>query len=218
MLFRAIALACLSLLPISAASAAVAQPEIAFDKTAVVASGLTPGGDVVWFGVAREIAERTATIVRHQEIATDDDGDGSVTFDLGRDVPFQSIWVAIDLTTGASAIAVPDGYPLREADLPVSEVRLGVGEADRIEDSRGYLDILVVRPGVGAWSVTVGDGGPADADGAYDGHLAAATADMHDVSSGEPGPPDHLGPNDVVVVVDPNAMEIGLRKLEEVPQ
>jgi hypothetical protein len=64
------------------------DPAISFAPEAVEASGLTPGGKVVWFGVAREISERSATIVRREKIVSDDDKDGDVTLDLGRPVPW----------------------------------------------------------------------------------------------------------------------------------
>jgi hypothetical protein len=198
--------------------AAAAAPAITFAPQAVVASGVTPGGKVVWFSVAREISERTATIVRRPRLAEDDDKDGSVRFELDRDVPFQSIWVAVDLMTGAAAIAVPEGYPLRLIDLPGRNLGHGGGKPDWVEDTRGYVDILIVRPGEGAWWGTVGDGGEADDDGAYDGRLVASLARLNGVGASPPGAPQHFNPHDVVVVIDPNRMEVGLRQLVEVPQ
>ena len=67
-----------------ATAEATAKPVISFSPQAVAASGLTPGGKVVWFGVAREISQRTATLVRREEIVTDDDKDGAVRLELGR--------------------------------------------------------------------------------------------------------------------------------------
>jgi hypothetical protein len=195
-----------------------AQPDLklAFEKSAVVASGLPPGSQVVWFGVARQISQHTATIVRRETVIADDDKDGAVRLELDRPVPFQSIWVAVDLATGAAAVAVPEGYPLRQVELPGQSVGHGGGQSDWVEDSRGYVDIVVVRPGQGAWGATVGDGGGADDDGAYDGRLVAALDRMRGLGPNPPGAPQHFKPRDLVVVIDPNRMEVGLRQLVEV--
>jgi len=206
----------LALLP--AAALAAAAPVITFAPQAVVVSGVTPGGKVACFSVAREISERTATIVRRPRLAEDDDKDGSVRLELDRKVPFQSIWVAVDLTTGESAVAVPDGYPLHRVDLPGRNLGHGGGKPDWVEDDRGYVDVFIVRPGQGAWWGTVGDGGETDDDGAYNGRLIASLVRLHGVGASPPGAPQHFSPHDVVVVIDPNRMEVGLRQLAEVPQ
>jgi hypothetical protein len=199
-------------------AAAAVEPTISIEPQAIVASGLTPGGQVVWFGVARQIAERTATLVRRERIATDDDKDGSVRLELGQPVPFQSIWVTVDLATGAAAVAVPEGYPLRQVDLPGRDLHAGGGKPDWVEDDRGYVEILLVRPGEGAWVATVGDGGAEDDDGAYDGRLVASLAHLHGVGASPAGGPQRFSPRDLVVVIDPNRMEVGLRQLVEAPQ
>src|SRR5918992_2846957 len=200
---------------------AAVQPVITLTGEAVEASGMTPGGKVVWFGVAREISEHTATIKRRERIATDDDKNGAVRLDLGRPVPFQSIWVAVDLATGASAVAVPKGYPLRLLELPGNSAgRGGGGQPDWVEDGRGFVEILLVRPGEGgrAWGATVGDGGEVDDDGAYDGRLVASLARLRAVGSSSLSAPERFSPRDVLVIIDPNRMEVGVRQLVEVPR
>jgi hypothetical protein len=198
-------------------TAAAVQPVISFEPEAVAVSGLTPGGKVVWFGVAREISERTATIVRRTRVLTDEDSDGVVRLELGRDVPFQSIWVAVDLTTGAATLETPEGYPLRNVELPPQSLGRGEsGEADWVEDSRNYVEILFVRPPEGAWGVTVGDGGESDDDGAYNGRAIAALTQMRGAGPSPPPAPERFRAGDVVVVIDPNRMEVGLRQFAEV--
>lgn len=203
-------------------AAAAAEPLISFAEKSITASGVTPGGKVVWFGVAREIAEHTATLVRRSRIVIDDDRDGAVRLDLDRPVPFQSIWVAIDLTTGASAVATPEGYPLRRLELPVESLRSGEGKPDWLEDTRGHVEILLARPGTegAAWGLAVGDGGNRDDDHAYDGRLVASLASFNGIGPSPNEPPQLFSARDVVVVIDPNQMDISLRQLTatEVPQ
>lgn len=92
----------------------VAPPAITFQPRSITVDGITAKGQVIGFSVAREVADDdVATVVRRTQVLTDDDGDGKVEWDLGRDVPLRSIWVAVDLATGQVAAATPDGYPLR---------------------------------------------------------------------------------------------------------
>jgi hypothetical protein len=199
--------------------AAAVQPVISFEPEAVTVSGLTAGGKVVWFGVAREISERVATIVRRTRVLTDEDSDGAVRLELDRTVPFQSIWVAVDLTTGTAALAVPEGYPLRSVELPAGSLGRGEGgKSDWVQDARSYAEILLVHPGEGAWADRVGDGGERDDDGAYDGQLAASLVRMQGVGPSPPAPPERFRAGDVVVVIDPNLMEVSLHQLAEVPR
>jgi hypothetical protein len=216
MLLRTLVLSSVLILAVAIRASAEIAPEISFEKDAVVASGVTPGGKVVWFSVAREISEHTATIVPRQQIVEDEGNDGTVRFELDGDVPFQSIWVAVDLKTGASAIGVPEGYPLRRYTVPAGNLRRGESKADWIAETRGYVEVLLVRPDKGAWWSPVGDGGIDDDDGVYDGHLVASLPRLEKVEGSTEQAPGSFAANDVVVIVDPNAMEVGLRQLTEV--
>jgi hypothetical protein len=202
------------LLPMIAIAAVAQQPPgppapaISFEKNAVVVAGITSKGQAVLFGVAREIAEDdVATLVRRSQVLTDDDGDGTVRLDLGKEVPFRSVWVAVDLATGQFTTAAPEGYPLRLVGWQGSGIERGAARSDRVEDVRTFAEILLVRPGVGAWQITVGDGSSSDDDGAADGQIAAALDRMTAVA-GTAAPPSRFDPTDVVVLIDPNRMEL----------
>ena len=183
-------------------------PAIAFDKSSVSVSGISLKGQAVLFSVAREISEDdVATVVRRSQVLPDDDGDGVVKLDLGRDVPFRSVWVAVDLATGQVAAAAPEGYPLRLVNWRGVGIVRGNAHADRVEDARTFAEVLLVRPGTGAWELTVGDGSAGDDDGAADGKLAAALDRMTPVAGTDP-PPARCDPRDVVVLIDPNRLEL----------
>jgi hypothetical protein len=202
----------LALLVLVAAAPLAAQPAISFEPTAVVASGISPGGQVAWFGVARESEDHAARIVRRETVATDDDRDGAVRLDLGREVPLVSIWVAVDLATGQAALATPEGFPLRRIALPGAGAVSGESGPDRLELNRGYLELLVVRPGTGIWGATVGDGGEADDDGASDGRVTVALAHLR-AGGTSPAAPQSFGPGDLLVAIDPNEMEVAVSPL-----
>jgi hypothetical protein len=204
-LCRAALLSTLVLFP--AGLLAQPSPSLTFEPAAVVASGVTPKGKVVWFSVAREIADYAATVVRRDEVVEDEDGDGKVRLEVGRPVPVQSVWIAVDLASGAFAVAVPEGS--RVSEIPQPGRNPGRGEPGKpawVETDRRYLELAVVRPSVGAWAFTLADGGPDDEDGAADGSLTASLARMRGLGV-SPAAPDRLSPRDVVAVVDPNRMQ-----------
>ena len=165
---------------------------ISIHEDSVVCFGHRPRATVVCSCVARQISEQSATIVRRELIAADEDDDGAVTFELGGKVPYQSIWVAIELATGASAVATPEEYPLRQVSLPVGSTMHAEGISDWIQDARGLIEALLVRPREGAWGATVGDGGAADDDGTYDGSLALSLEKMRGLGEQAPAAPDRF--------------------------
>ena len=186
----------------------LAQPAITFEPQAAVASGLTPGGQVVWFGVARESAEGVATIVRRDRIDTAD-AQGGARFDLDRDVPYKAIWVAIDLTTGTSAVATPANFPLVEVELPLSDLLPGGADstvADAIQSGRDLVEVLLLRPGVGAWGLLAGRGGTNDENGG-DGPMRVSLTRLQPVGT-SPASPSRLAGNDLVVLIDANRLVI----------
>ena len=212
---RAAAVLSLFVLDLLIAGTAVAQgqphPRITFADKAVLASGLTPGRTVVWFGVEHRVdAEYSGDMTQRYAVGTAA-ADGTARLELAQSPAPRSFWVAVDLDSGALAVAAPDGYRLAK---PRNPARLGAGqgaEADEILDDRPYLMGLTVRPGLGAWSFAGGDGGPRDEDGENNGHLRFAL-DRLDPLPGSPAAPAKLAGNDLWILVDPLAMEISVHK------
>jgi hypothetical protein len=92
------------LLPLLLVGNAFAQtgPQIAFDASAVTASGLTPGQAVVWFGVEHAVdAEYSGEMTPHYSAGTAA-ADGTARLDLGRAPAPRSYWVAVDLSSAPS--------------------------------------------------------------------------------------------------------------------
>jgi hypothetical protein len=185
--------------------------QVAFEDSALVASGLTPGQPVVWFGVEHRIdAEYSGEMAQRYGTGTVA-ADGTARLDLGHAVAPRSFWVAVDLDGGDFVVAAPNGYRLAKPRKPS---RLGLGEgskSDEILDERPYLMGLMVRPKEGAWVFAGGDGGPRDEDGKNDGHLRFAL-DKLDPLPGSPAAPAKLQGNDLWFVVDPLTMEISVHK------
>lgn len=184
--------------------AVAAPPAVTLEPQAVVASGVTPKGRVVWFSIAREISRRAATIVPRIELVADEDGDGKVRLDLGQAVPLRSIWFAVDLETGEAGVTAPEDFGLQEAELPVRAIPAALNGLDL---DRRFIYALLVRPGAGAWVLRAGDGGALDEDGTADGTLRARLASFTGLGPSPLAPPTHVSARDLLLVIDPNRME-----------
>jgi hypothetical protein len=186
-----------------------APAPVTMDLTAstVTVHGVTPHGTAVIFAVVRLPQQHWIAYARREYIQTDDDGDGTVQVQNVYVAP-QSIWCAIDLTTGASVVATPTGYELRRIDLPGNGVKRGIGgQLDRIEAAHAFLEGVVVRPGEGAWAFTAGDGGLHDADGQVNGRVEVDPALMRPIGA-SPAAPTHLLPHDTLILIDPFTMQL----------
>ena len=209
-------LVCLLLLP---AAQAVGQgnpgPSLSFEENAVVASGLTAGEKAVWFGVERRIDEELSTeLVRHQGLEPVA-GDGTARLVLARPAARASVWVAVDLETGAYTVAAPEGYRIARAVNLLPSLSLGAGALpDGIVDQRPYVFGIVVRPGEGAWSFAGGDGGDQDSDGIVNGQSRFALDQLGALPGAESSltPPTKANSGDLWILVDPRKMEISVHK------
>jgi hypothetical protein len=119
-------------------------------------------------------------------------------------VLLKSVWAVADLVTGAFAIAAPPGFVLREIEFPGNGFAAGApGRVNRLRHPKASLDLLMIRPGVGAWRLRAHDTGLADHDGEDDDRVLTDLDDLEPLEPGGPEPPERYAREDVVVVVDP---------------
>lgn len=192
-------------------ASAFADPLVKIETAEVVADDLTPGGEAVVFTVARERTTWVTHVARESQIVRDEDGDGQVVLDL--EPAFHSVWCVVDLETGRFSVTVPDGFPRKERAIGSEELQVSPeGGVRTLRDDRGYVEVLLVRPRVGAWHMSAGDGAASDADAARDGFTAVEFATMEPVGN-SPQPPASLEPGDLVIVVNPRNLEFSATNL-----
>ena len=183
-----------------------AQLKIDLGGARITATGITPGGDAVCLGVAREPGETMPLLLRLERATSDDDRDGEVVFELGREIPPISLWAVVDVATGRAEIQPGTETAARPADgpseLPTSRRDGSIALADR----RGYLELLIARPGVDVWTLSVGAGRQGDQDPAPDGLVIPAVARSHSLVA-KTGQSGGLRGGDVVVAIDPTTFE-----------
>lgn len=196
------------------ASQAFSQPSITIKANVVTISGVTPGARVAWLGVSREQPEYYRTVViRRDGILIDDDRDGTVAIKLDEEVPERSLWIAVDAASGTSAAATVD--PLDDLPLSASLVtpgKPGTGLVELLADRHDFQEVLLVRPSVGAWRASAGDGGTSDDDRSPDGRIRLRPGAMKALGQG----PELDGParaGDVIAYVDVRTLEYGIVRL-----
>lgn len=192
--------------PLFRAAEASAPPEllVTFEEAAVVAAELTPGGDAVFWSVAREPLGSVQRVVRHQGVeVVDAQGEARFEPESG-EVLLKSVWAVAEVATGAFAIAAPPGFVLREIPFPGNGFAVGApGRVNRLRHPKSALDLLMIRPGVGAWRLRAHDTGLADRDGEDDDQVMTDLDDLEPFDPAGPEPPERYARDDVILVIDP---------------
>ena len=169
-------------------------------------SGATAGGEVQVFGLWRQRHVTWSEVGRVFEQVTDSDADGAVTWSLGREIPIASALFAVDLATGAWGVAVPPGFPPRV--LPPAAIRLA-SDGSSFSVAADAVELLVVRPGQGSWSLRARDGGPVDTAITQDGSIALSLGQL-EPRNDEPGltPPQAFRDGDLLFGIGTNSLKI----------
>jgi hypothetical protein len=196
------------LLAASVSASATAAPLVAFHERSLQIDGLTPGASIVWISVAIEGQGWMNRIVPREGLLTDSDGDGRITIELDAPLSLRSTWAIVEVSSGAYVVATPEGF---QSSVLVPDGIIGRARGlrtslDLLEIERNEIELLVVRPRVGAWRLTAIEGSPQDADRSNDRVLTMRFADL--VPLGTPGlaVPGVLKPGDVVIAIDPEQL------------
>jgi hypothetical protein len=191
--------------------AMAASPQLTVSNDTVTIEGVTPGSSVVLFSVAREPVHYLAQVVSRREVLTDDDHDGKIEYKPSKGVAFQSIWIAVDFQSGETAVAGKPGY----IPLPMTQRGAGRGNVlnlvgtNVLDIGRGDVEVLVVRPGKGAWAITV-RGGHGTEESPQPWRSRVGLGKLHPLRAEFKDPPPVLVPGDVVLMIDPQGMEYSL--------
>ncbi len=196
-----------ALLAVGWPAAVEAQPTLTFEPTAVVV-GLPAGGSAAVMSVTRRPVEYSVKIEKRLEVVTDDDNDGQARLEVGDGVYLASAWWAVDLASGGFAVGAPEDYPV--SWLATDEESLEAPTTpspDLAIFHHSRLELLVVRPGTGAWRTSAVDGGSADLDGEPDGVIHIGFAGMAPVAS-EGTALAGLQSGDLLFAIEPNTLEV----------
>jgi hypothetical protein len=148
--------------PPAPADQPIAPLQLAFSATSVTATGAARGAEVYAFSVAREQGQGLVNVVpREVRLAAANDGSASWTFPGS--LPVRSLWLFVDLTTGAYGSAAAPGYPGHQLPLTDQHIKKNAaGELAQLVFDGSVVEVILVRPGVGIWRAAVASGGALD--------------------------------------------------------
>lgn len=194
---------------------AAPKPNIRFEARAIVAQGIAAHGSVLLLGIAHE-PQPYALRTREYALALhDDDGDGVVRLTLKGEVPSESVWVVVDMSSGEYSVAEPGNGKLHIKPLKAPQlVRRGSDRSAKVVADSEFVKFWIVRPGVGAWIRTVEDGGRGDADQGGDGK-AAGRLDEFEPIGRAPAAPTDFQRDDIILAIDPVNLALAEVKLRD---
>lgn len=184
-------------------------PVVKLEADAVTVERTTLSGSTVVFGVARRSLEFGERLETRFDLLEDIDKDGAVRYEVGEGVPWKSVWTAVDLASGQFSLIVPEGFPLMEVEFPGN----GLGSALKTLETAGdFEQLLWVRPGLGAWTLTVGDGGVNDGD-REGNHRILADVSLFTAMGKSPAAPEKFAAGDVLVGVEAHTLNVFAARL-----
>lgn len=199
----------------NAAPSAVAAPlTLTLNGSTVAISGISPRGQVYVYGVMRTNVTGYTQLLRYAG-PLDAAQDGSATLTLREPFSGDAFFFAIDLASGGSGRITPGGQPVREFVLPDGALKkANNGQLQQLETHLPIANLLLVRPGTGAWELTVGDGGPDDDDHAANGISTNRPEQMNAVGR-SPEAPKNFRADDLLFVFDPMSVAMLSLRVKE---
>ena len=186
----------------------VGAPSVTLESSRIVCTGITPRGRAVVIGVAHEPRQFWIDIAHRQFILTDESGGGTVRLDLNTEVATDSGWAVVDLATGEVAIGTPEDSPFTVVTFSNGAIRRNeAGEFAQIVGDREYIDLVLVRPGEGAWLFYGEDGHSNDRDHQRNGRTTIDPELMRPIGD-SPAPPKHLKNGDRLIAIAPYSRTI----------
>jgi hypothetical protein len=179
-------------------------PVITFGPTTVIATGIAPGGDAVFFGVSYHGPGGSNWLIRWRRVVSDDDHDGTVILDLGADYSLSSsLWTVVDMANAHYAIKAYVDASYNDAYNPPQPFSHSSppGQVDRFEFHRPLLDALYVHPGLGAWTWIASDGSSSDKDGRPNGVTTIELSGGRPLK-GSKTPPQGFVPGGLIIAID----------------
>jgi hypothetical protein len=213
--FALSALVALSTIIVPQASAGTAGSGISVDFSdgAVTASHITIGGSVAFLGISREPAPTTPPMIRNvtlTEVIVDEDRDGVVRLDLGSTDRKVGIWAVVDVESGSYAVGPTPGYDVENVGLDARGLkRDNAGQLRKFEWPLSEMEILLVRPGVGAWYLYAAKHGPDDEQKDSPDALRIDVEKMSPLG-GASEKAKGLRNGDVLAIIDPRWMQYGV--------
>ena len=179
-------------------------PKVTFSADRVRASEATPGAAIYFAAVS--LASENYTL-RGETAAGWAVADANGNAEFPTAIHTRSVWLVIDAAKNGYTVAAPHGMTLQEMPFPGNSVAEDAGgNLRRVLLDRFAVDVFLVRPGTGVWSLYLRDGSGADEDQEPNGQLLANLEEMQPVGE-TAGSPERFRRGDYLFVVDRNSLE-----------
>jgi hypothetical protein len=178
------------------------KTSVRFEQKSIVVEGVNPGREILLFGVWHQPIPHSTSVRRWDRIAADEDRDGKVVFTFDADIPFRSIWAAVDMHGGEFVVASPEGFDLRTNPLPGGAMKKAGDDVVALDFESYSADWLVVRGGAGAWRYDARQNDPLT-DESPDGSVIRVDPAKFTAVAGKAPAPKVLTPGDLILLIDP---------------
>lgn len=191
----------------SAYSATPPTPAVTVAPSRITASGITPGGEVLFFGAGLEPKRYFAVPHRWSKVIADTGLKGTVSYDLDTAVTWNAIWIVADLSSGRCVVASTAGFDAERTYLTQRTFSRGLlGAVNQFTYHRPVADFLYVVPG-GAWTLLARDGDTSDADGKQDGITTIDLSRLQRVGDGT-SLPAAFAPGGALFIIDSSRLDL----------
>lgn len=179
---------------------------ISFESTAIVVEGVTPRARVVLFGVERTAGVYSASTLQVSVTIESDQG-GTARHELQRSISPRSIYVAVDSVRGDFVAASPDGTAPKVRPAQDIGMRGKEGlEFSAFETESHWIEAICVRPGHGAWQLSLMDDSASD-ESPVRGKVQLGAARMKALGDADASP-GRFRPHDVLIAIDPYKLTV----------
>jgi hypothetical protein len=188
---------------------------LTFGDRSVTVSGATPGGNVVLFDIAKEASGSVVPVptkTGQAIVLHDDDHDGTVLFERERTIPLLAIWVAVDLASGQWVANGSPGFEPQTIALETLAKQDNAGQLRKLSALVPEMDVLLVRPGTGAWRIYAAKTSGLDENAHGERSLQIDVGQMIPLSASLPKP-DALHQGDVIVLIEPQSMRFAVQEV-----
>lgn len=188
------------------AAAQPAAPEVRVTPAEVRVEPVAAGGTVLLVGVTIGEGPR---LRGYTEVLRDEDSDGRVAFRPDELLPFRSLFFGVEVESGRLGIGTPEGFRVRRLSFPLTASKKDTnGAVTGFIQERQFVEMLIVRPGAGAWILVAGEGAAGDGDREDNGKLHLDVSDAKPLTRNAGDAPKHLKKGDIVVLVDLTRLDV----------